>query len=302
MITESKLTTINPKLPPINKKEPPRSINQDLTSCYFSAMFIGAKNSGKTYGLCAWIRNYESQPIINSEGKSVPIRIILFCPTAQSQANPVYKTLKNLDEEDIILQYTDAELDSKLESIKKDKEDIEDYTLYLKTWKKFLKIDENVNLLTPEELLILSKFDFTDPKYLNKPKYYPVAPVVFIILDDLIGSNDCFKKGNSYISNLTIKHRHYGINLIFTSQNPRSIPNIIRNNIDVYALYKFANVKMVLEKIFEEVSNILTEEQFEELYKHATEKPHDCLVIDTHPKTDRDKRLRRNFDNVLLVT
>ena len=30
-------------------------------------------------------------------------------------------------------------------------------------------------------------------------------------------------------------------------------------------------------------------------------KPHDCLVIDTHPETSIDKRLRRNFDNVLIM-
>ena len=86
---------------------------------------------------------------------------------------------------------------------------------------------------------------------------------------------------------------------MFTSQNPKSIPNIIRNNIDVYVLYRFANVKMVLEKLYEEVSNLLTETQFEELYKHATSEPHDALVIDTHPKMERDKRFKKNFNVVL---
>jgi hypothetical protein len=51
---------------------------------------------------------------------------------------------------------------------------------------------------------------------------------------------------------------------IFTSQAPKSIPNIIRNNIDIYVLYKFACVKMVIDKIFDEVSGLLTESQFEE--------------------------------------
>ena len=58
---------------------------------------------------------------------------------------------------------------------------------------------------------------------------------------------------------------------------------------------------MILEKVYDEVSNILTEEQFEEAYKHATINPHDCLVIDTHPETSIDKRLRRNFNTVLIV-
>jgi hypothetical protein len=300
MIQEIKLNTVSNKLPTINKKSPPRSINPDLTPCYFSACFVGAKNSGKSYGLCTFIKNYQDNPIKDHDGNSLQTRIILFAPTANSDANPVYKTLKNLDEDDIILQYSDDILLDKIESIKQDKEDIEDYRHYLKVWKKFMKIDENINLLLPDELLILSKFDFREPKDIPKPKYnHP--PVVFMILDDLIGNNDVFKRNNSLIGNITIRHRHLGINLIFTTQNPKSIPNIVRNNIDIWFLYKFANIKMVLEKIYEEVSNIITEDEFEELYKHATLEPYNALVIDTHPQTDKDKRLRKNFDTILTI-
>jgi hypothetical protein len=41
---------------------------------------------------------------------------------------------------------------------------------------------------------------------------------------------------------------------------------------------------MVLEKLYKEVSNLLTETNFEERYKYATSEQHDVLVIDTHPK------------------
>ena len=33
-----------------------------------------------------------------------------------------------------------------------------------------MRIDENINLLLPDELLILSKYDVTEPKYIPKPK------------------------------------------------------------------------------------------------------------------------------------
>ncbi len=42
---------------------------------------------------------------------------------------------------------------------------------------------------------------------------------------------------------------------------------------------------MVIDNIFEEVSGLLTESQFEEVYKHATSEPYNALVIDNHPKT-----------------
>ena len=70
---------------------------------------------------------------------------------------------------------------------------------------------------------------------------------------------------------------------------------------DIWAIYKFSNIKMILEKVFDEVSNILTEQRFEESYCHATKEPHDALIIDTHPETSIDKRLRRNFDNIIIV-
>ena len=44
---------------------------------------------------------------------------------------------------------------------------------------------------------------------------------------------------------------------------------------------------------------ILTESQFEEIYKHATSEPYNALVIDNHPKVDRDKRFKKNFNVVL---
>jgi ATP:corrinoid adenosyltransferase len=63
----------------------------------------------------------------------------------------------------------------KIDSIEKDKQDIEDYNKYIKAWKKYMAIDEDMSLLLPDELLILSKFDFTDPEYLkNLAINYPL--------------------------------------------------------------------------------------------------------------------------------
>ena len=288
------------KLPKINKIPPPASVNENLTKMFFSAIFVGAKNSGKSYGLCTLLKNYEDDPIKDNEGNTLPIRIILFAPTAYSVQNVVYKSLKNLDENDIITKYSDDAVNNKLLEIQKDKQDIEDYKKYKQIYKKFIKLDENINGLNEEKLSLLYKHDFAHYNDLPKLKYkYP--PVVFMILDDLIGNNDCFKRGNCFMSNLVIKHRHVGINLIFTTQNPRSINNIIRSNIDLWILYKFSNIKMVLDKIYEDVSNILTEEQFEEAYKFATMEPHHALVIDTHSGTSLDKRLKRDFDTVITV-
>jgi len=56
MIKEIKLSSLNNIIPKVIKKEPPESVNNDLTPFYFTSMFIGAKNSGKTYGVVKMIK------------------------------------------------------------------------------------------------------------------------------------------------------------------------------------------------------------------------------------------------------
>jgi hypothetical protein len=102
---------------------------------------------------------------------------------------------------------------------------IKDYNKYIEVWKKYLKIDENINLLLPDELLILSKFDFRDPKDIPHPPYKHPR-VNFLVFDDLVGDPHAFKKSHSAINNLCIKHRHLQCNLLFTTQYMKAIPPV----------------------------------------------------------------------------
>ncbi len=75
--------------------------------------------------------------------------------------------------------------------IEKEKKEIENYKKYVEVWKKFIKIDKNKNLLLPDELLILSKYDFKDPKDIPHPLFkYP--RVNFLVFDDLVGDPHAF--------------------------------------------------------------------------------------------------------------
>ena len=177
------------------------------------------------------------------------MRVIVFCPTIMSSANPIYETLKYLDEDDIIMDYSDDELLDKLNEIEKEKEDIKDYNKYIEVLKKYIKIDENINLLLPDELLILSKFDFRDPKDVPHPPYkYP--RVNFLCFDDLVGDVSAFRKGHSAINNLCIKHRHLQCNLLFTTQYIKAIPPVLRRNLDIFVIFKFAIAQSVVEQIY----------------------------------------------------
>ena len=164
-------------------------------------------------------------------------------------ANPIYEISKKLDDEDIVLNYSDDVLLDKLQDIEQFKEYIEDYNEYIKVWKKYMAIDEDMSLLLPDELLILSKFDFKDPEYLKKPKdKHP--PINFLIFDDLVGDAQALKKSHSALNNLTIRHRHLQCNLLFTTQYIKAIPPVLRRNMDIFVIFKFANITSVTEQIY----------------------------------------------------
>ncbi len=53
------------------------------------------------------------------------------------------------------------------------------------------------------------------------------------------------KNGNSAINNLCIKHRHLQCNLLFTTQYMKAIPPVLRRNVDIFVIFKFAYAQSV---------------------------------------------------------
>jgi hypothetical protein len=96
------------------------------------------------------------------------------------------------------------------------------------------------------------------------------------------------------LSSLTkklIKNRHSGISFAILAQSVKSFPKNIRLNCNVFFIGKFASKKVVLEDLYEEVSNVLTIEQIEELYDVATQEQYGSPIIDCSHK---DKRFMRD--------
>ena len=297
MIQEIKLNGLDNQPVKTHKKAPPRSINQDLPPCYFTSIFIGSKGSGKTYSAVKLLKNYEKYPIFDSDGNKLTMRVIVFCPTIHSSANPIYESLKYLNEDDIILDYSDDKLLDKLHEIEEEKRFIEEYNQYLIVWKKYMKIDEDMSLLTPDELLILSKFDFTDPEYMRKPEFKHPR-INFLVFDDLVGDPHAFKKSHSALNNLCIKHRHLQCNMIFTTQYIKAIPPVIRRNLDIWVIFKFANAASVAEQIYPEISGIIKEDDFQTLFEYATKEKHNALIID---QTSKHNVFKSNWDIGLKI-
>ncbi len=99
------------------------------------------------------LKLYEDEPIQDSDNNTLQIRI--FCPSANSAANPIFQSLKSLQGDDIILNCSDDILLYKIEEISIEKQEMKDCNKYVKVWKKFEKL-EQIEKLDDEEVLLLS--------------------------------------------------------------------------------------------------------------------------------------------------
>ena len=294
-ITEKQISGLTNKI--THKKKPlPVSIHKNFPiNFYFTYLAYGSKNSGKTYSIVSLIKSIEQFPPKDHLGNILPIKTIWCSPTSNFSSNTIIKTLDSLHEDDIYEEVTEKTLIKIFDDIKLEKEKIEKYQLYIKAYKNFLKKD--IKNLSYDEIFLLDQFDFTDPKILFENIKYTIPPIYLWIFDDLIGSDAIFGiKKNNFLSNLTIKHRHYQICLLFTSQNQKSIPAIIRKNIDIMQLYKTKSLK-ILEDLYEEVSALITYQEFIKLFQYCIEKDYGSLVINNHQ--DAHHRFFCNFDKEL---
>ena len=292
---------------PLNFKFEPTNSKLNYPQCrcgncpqyYFNLLSVASRGSGKIFNICKLISHYEQNKLIDNDGKIHPLRTIVISPTLD--ANPIFKNLKSLDEKDIHDKFSDELLQSIVEGIKTDKEETDAYNKYIDAYKKAMKISKvKINDFfdkNPEIYDILKVYDFEDPDEIPKPKNL-VAPVNIIILDDLMATGAFTNKKLSSLTNNLIKNRHNGISFAILAQSVKSIPKNIRLNCNVFFVGKFASKKVVLEDLYEEVSNVLTIEQFEELYDTATNEQYGSLIIDCSHK---EKRFMRGLDTQLII-
>jgi hypothetical protein len=294
MIIEKAVDNIDNKPINIKKKNVPQSTNKSLPSLFNTSLYVGSKGTGKSYKLTQLLKLYEQSKIKDEDGIEYEMRTILICPTASSGANEVYKILNSLDQDnDIYLDYSDELITTILDDIKQKQTEYDEIIKYKKVYDKFNKVKE-VDKLTDEELQLLEERDFTKPDNI-KPK------VTWIIFDDLVGLGVFNKKAKSIISNLTIKHRHLKTNLIFTTQSYRQLPPVIRSNIDIYCIFKSNSYNEILNKIFDDISGVISMNDFIELYEHATEEKNDCLTIINNSMDKRGIRFYKNYNIELFV-
>ena len=295
VVIETKLNGFDDKLK-FDKLNYPQCSCGKCFKMFFNSLHIGARQSGKTYSVVKIIKHYENNKIMK-DGVEYKVRTHLISPTIQ--ANEIYQSLNSLDmKKDTHENYTDKLLIDIIDDIKQRKTKYEEYILYKKYYEKVMRTPDdkldNLYEKEPELFNLLEKYNFQNPKEID----HEPPELNIIVLDDLLGSDAFSKKTKSVLTNAMIKNRHIGVVFMILVQSIRAVPKNIRLNCSVFQLATFKNKKMILEDIYEEVSNVINIDDFEELYDHATAKPYGSLIIDT----TNGKRFLSNLDFELSLS
>jgi hypothetical protein len=271
------------------KNDPhPMVQNPNLPQGMFLASVIAPRNGGKTHLTCELIKRIEEAGFRDPayDFRKVPIRTILLSRTAD--ANPCFKSLKTLDPSDILRNFSFKAWDEIWKDIQFQKEAAQRY-MDEKDIHDRKKAGETIS--QREE----AKIHYLHGEPPQPQGRYHIPLVTIVIADDLANST-AFKLGSSNtFTNSCIRNRHNRCCIILAVQHAKSIPRILRHNVSLLAIGKFADSDYGISDLYEFVSSFLTEDEFKALYEQATLQPRGFLCIDCD-----SKRMTRNFENELL--
>lgn len=292
---------------------PPQPRNKLLPPTYNIILSASPKGGGKTYNCIQLLTNYEESGFVSEKNEDVLMRTIWVSGgTSRSKQNSILNTLKSLHDDDRIdiEENVDAKLKEIYENVKMERDLIDVYNIYRKTYDKFIK-SKNLSNLSLDELTLLNFKNFVNPTDdPDAPKtpdgkilYHP--RMVFLILDDMIGSDgfSSMKRGN-FLNRLAVKSRHesdelVGINLFFITQSFKSIPAIIRRQTDIFVLLKSASRTQILDAISEEVGSHFSKEELSSYYDDIMKISYGSLILSIHKKENDENRVRSGWDNII---
>jgi thymidylate kinase len=272
-------SVVNPKISKIHSKNVILT-KDDFVKMPMTACIQGARGSGKTVACVQWVRHMEQEGYIT--------KTYLISPTAET--NPIFKNLRTLDEDDVCsdpAQFQHA-LNEVLVSVKEDMKEYKQYIYY----KKIMEKHSRGSPLSITEEALMERLQLAHLPEVKKPQE-------LLILDDVQGTDVFSSKRNDLMVHITIKHRHIPLSVIFLVQTFHGLPRPIRLNCTIYIVFSTSDEKQ-LEQIYQHFGNLVPREQFLEMYKYATSKPHGFLMIDTDPKK-AEYRFRSGFNELLSI-
>ena len=314
MVKQTKLGQITTKIRKHKTFEPPVCNNENLPPVYHIVLSASPKGGGKTYNCVQLLTNYEIAGFRNPENNTeVKMRTIwLSGGTSNSKQNTILNTLKSLDTDDRIdiEDQFESTFNDIYEELLTEKKAIEEYNEYIKAWTKWK--NARVSNLSDEELIMLNEKEFVNPREdptRPRDKYGNILHnprCVFMVFDDLIGTDAFSNKRKNFINKLAIKSRHDSdklvpINLFFITQSFKHIPPVIRKQTDLFVLLKSASRKIIIDAISDEVGSHFTKEQIEDYYDYASTIPYGALILSIHKREKDENRVRLGWDNILNI-
>jgi len=299
-IKEINLETFKEKI--INSKlDYPKSNNKNLFQLFFNYLGVASRGGGKTYNAIKIIKEYENSKMTSNDGIH-NIRTILISPTYEANKG-LWSNLKSLDENDVYETYTEAILKNIIDDIKGIIDEVDIYNRYIEYYELINKTKkEDIQELlkvNPEISFLLRRYEYETPAKIKKYFRYTTKPITFLILDDIMGSSALNRKSENLLKYWLIKNRHIFTSFFILVQSIKSVPKDMRLNCNLFYLGKFSNKTSILGDLFQEVSSVLTEKQFENLYDKAINgSEHGALMIDL---TGSKKRFYNNLEKELFI-
>lgn len=232
-------------------------------------------------------------------------RVILISPTYWSNKT-IFEPL-NINEETDIIEPTKDAVKRLVELVEQDKDEYDEYIKKKKLYQKYKKMmasDTPLWSIAPEIMMEFLELGFFEeqPKWKYPDDSHP--PRIFTVIDDAMGTE--LMNPKSGLVNLCIKHRHIakglGISLALLVQSycaVGGIPRPIRENATILAVFKCKDENQI-EKIHQEIGADVDLEQFDKMFKYATDIPYGFLVIDFSPKSP-DKTFRSGWNNYISM-
>ena len=273
----------------------------DMIKAHFLLVASGRRGGGKSVAVSNLCRKLMEDQVFD--------KVILISPTYYSNKE-IFDPL-DIKEPDIYEPEANV-IKAVIHNVEQEKQEWDAFNEKLEKWKMFEKLIKSrtpIHEIDPGLLIELMELGFLDVKP-QRPvwKYKQERPPrMALIIDDCMGTP--LMNPKSGLTNLAIKHRHIckglGISIAMLVQSYCAVgglPRPIRENCTCLLLFRNTQTAQI-QKIYDEVgggNEDLTFEQFEQMFKYATDKPFGFLLIDFSPK-EPHKRFRANYNEYLLL-
>lgn len=267
----------------------PRNINPHLFQLCNTIVWCGMRGTGKTNSMISLFKDYMDTKHNKFEPGFDYEHVHMINPSYWN--DPKIQEM-NVEPENVHVEPNDNTVLEIVDTIKNKVDEYKEWEKYVKAWNRFVKA-RSLSEVPPLDLILLYKNNFTEPDMTEYPHGMPSS---LMFLDD-VAASDLLKQGKSPLNSFFIRHRHNNCSVWVSTQYLKSLPRIMRNNVCVFCLFSTKDGK-ILKEIYQEISGIVSEEDFMKYYEFATREKHDFLCIDI---VSTKNRFRRNFKDVLYI-